>query len=77
MINKPHRTRARTMVARARRLILAGDWQAAEEAVRQAEAALDHAAVKGAIHKNNAARRKSRLWQMFHKYKALKEGGAR
>ncbi len=35
--------------------------KSAEEAVQQAISALDKAAEKGVIHKNNAARRKSRL----------------
>jgi small subunit ribosomal protein S20 len=34
--------------------------------------ALDKAAQKGIIHKNNAARRKSRLMHMFNKAKAAK-----
>ena len=35
--------------------------QAAEAAVREATAVLDKAAQKGALHKGNASRRKSRL----------------
>jgi small subunit ribosomal protein S20 len=35
--------------------------EAAEQAVRDATVALDKAAQKGAIHANNAARRKSRI----------------
>jgi small subunit ribosomal protein S20 len=44
-----------------RRLIAGGDLQAAEEALKSAVVALDKAAQKGAIHRRNAARRKSRL----------------
>ena len=39
----------------------------AGEATRAAVVALDKAAQKGIIHKNNAARRKARLMQQFNK----------
>ncbi len=55
------RTSTRTYIKRARTLIAEGKFDQAAEAVRQAESALDKAAEKGVIHKNNAARRKSRL----------------
>ena len=58
--NAPLRSRARTYVRKARRLIETDDG-AAEQTVRQAIVALDKAAQKGAIHRRNAARRKSRL----------------
>lgn len=51
---------ARTAVKKARALIDAGDSGAAD-AVATATQILDRAASKGVIHKNNAARRKSRL----------------
>jgi len=51
---------ARTAVKKARALIDAGDSGAAD-AVAAATQILDRAASKGVIHKNNAARRKSRL----------------
>jgi small subunit ribosomal protein S20 len=47
-------------------LIDRGRVEEAREAVREAASALDKAAVKGIIHKNNAARRKSRLMQRFN-----------
>lgn len=40
------------------------------EAIRQACSELDKAASKGVIHKNNAARRKSRLMAKFNKANA-------
>jgi len=64
--NRMYRGRARTAVKRARRLIDRGRVEEAREAVREAVSALDKAAVKGIIHKNNAARRKSRLMQRFN-----------
>jgi len=59
--NRLHRGRARTTVKKARRLMDEGRLEEAREAVRVAVSALDNAAQKGVIHKNNAARCKSRL----------------
>ncbi|RME44060.1 MAG: 30S ribosomal protein S20 [Chloroflexi bacterium] len=68
--NRVYRTRARTFVKRTRRLIAEGRLEEAEEAARMACRALDKAAGKGIIHKNNAARRKSRLMRLLNKAKA-------
>jgi small subunit ribosomal protein S20 len=43
-----------------------GNLEEAREAVQMATRALDKAAAKGIIHKNNAARRKSRLMQQLN-----------
>jgi small subunit ribosomal protein S20 len=59
--NRWYRGRARTYIKKARGLIEAGEFTDAQEAVRWACRALDVAARKGAIHANNASRRKSRL----------------
>ena len=64
--NKPIRSSVKTHITKARRLILANDLDAAQEAVTQAARALDTAAQKGAIHPNNAARRKSRLMKRLN-----------
>ena len=57
--NKMYRSRVKTLVKKAEQTIFAGKPDA--EAVRLAMSTLDKAAVKGILHKNNAARRKSRL----------------
>ena len=59
--NRIYRGTARTYVARARIAINQKDAKAAKAATLEAISALDKAAQKGVIHKNNAARRKSRL----------------
>jgi len=59
--NRTYRGGARTFVRKAMAAMEAGDKAAAETATAQAVKALDKAAQKGVIHKNNAARRKSRL----------------
>lgn len=70
MRNRVYRSWARTAIKKARAYIQAGDFEAAEEAVRTAVRVLDKAAEKGIIHKNNAARRKSRLMRLFAQAKA-------
>ncbi len=59
--NRVYRGKARTLVAKALTVVEAGDEKTSAEAVRLAISALDKAAEKGVIHRNNAARRKSRL----------------
>ena len=59
--NRPIRTATRTYVKKAQETIEAGELEAAVDSTNQAIKALDKAATKGIIHKNNAARRKSRL----------------
>lgn len=62
--NMMYRSRARTMIKKAEQTIFQGE--PSEEVVREAIKTLDKAAVKGIIHKNNAARRKSRLMKKFN-----------
>ncbi len=59
--NRVYRGMARTFVSKARKAIDVKDTEAAQAATLEAISALDKAAQKGVIHKNNAARRKSRL----------------
>ena len=59
--NRVYRGSARTFVNRARVAIESGDTEVADKATLEAISSLDKAAQKGVIHKNNAARRKSRL----------------
>lgn len=68
MRNQMYRSRVKTMIRKAEQLIASG--QPNEDAIRTAVSTLDKAAVKGIIHKNNAARRKSRLMAKFNKLQA-------
>ena len=61
MRNRVYVGRARSFVKKARQAIAAGVLEEAVQATRSAASALDKAAEKGILHKNNAARRKSRL----------------
>ena len=59
--NRVFRGRARSFVKNARLAIEAGNVDEARTATQMAVGALDKAAEKGVIHKNNASRRKSRI----------------
>jgi small subunit ribosomal protein S20 len=59
--NRVFISRARTEVTKARAEMSGGDLEAARQATLQAIRTLDKAANKGILHRNNAARRKSRL----------------
>lgn len=63
------RSRVKTLIKRAERAITVKEVETVE-ALRLACAELDKAASKGVIHKNNAARRKSRLMAKFNKTNA-------
>jgi small subunit ribosomal protein S20 len=68
--NQAYRSRAQTYVKRTVSLIEQQRLDEAEEVCREAVSALDRAAIRGAIHKNNAARRKSRLMTRLNKARA-------
>ncbi len=59
--NRAFRGSARAAVIKAQQAIGEGNTEATKTAVIAAISRLDKAAEKGVIHKNNAARRKSRL----------------
>ncbi len=67
MHNRFFRGNARTSVKKAKELIAKGRLEEAGEATQAAIVALDKAAQKGIIHKNNAARRKARLMRQLNK----------
>lgn len=59
--NKSVRSQVKTNITKAEKLIFTGELEAAHAAVDEAVSSLDKAAEKMIIHRNNAARRKSRL----------------
>jgi small subunit ribosomal protein S20 len=63
--NRVFRGRARTFVQKARVVIDQGNVEEARTAALTAISALDKAAQKGILHRNNAARRKSRLMKQL------------
>jgi len=68
MHNASLRSTLRTAIKKVRKAIEAGDKTAAEAVLRQSTAVIDRIADKKIIHKNKAARHKSRL---THAIKAL------
>lgn len=66
MRNKPVRTRIKTASKKALGLMVSGAPDEAREAVHDVVQVIDRAAAKGVIHRNAAARRKSRLMRRFH-----------
>ncbi len=71
--NQLHRSRARTAVKQTRVALGSKDVPVATAAVALAMSKLDRAAGKGVLHKNNAARRKSRLMKQLNKLTAVKK----
>jgi small subunit ribosomal protein S20 len=67
--NRVVRGSTRTFIAKAQKSITDGKEESAE-AVKMAIISLDKAATKGVIHKNNAARRKSRLMKRLNAVQA-------
>jgi small subunit ribosomal protein S20 len=61
LINKSRRSRVRTFVRKVEEAIASGDRNAAAEALRVAQPELMRAAGKGAMHRNTASRKISRL----------------
>ncbi len=64
--NRSIKSRVKTQITKARQVIAVGADPDAEAAVRAAVSELDRAAKKGVIHRNNAARRKSRLMKQLN-----------
>lgn len=64
--NRLVRSRAHTFVKKTSRLIDEGQLDQARTMALQATSALDRAAEKGVIHKNTAARSKSRLMKKLN-----------
>lgn len=68
--NRVYRGSTRTQIKKARLAISSGEKETALVEVNEAIRKLDRAASKGVIHKNNAARRKSRLMKRLAEMEA-------
>lgn len=69
MKNASIRSAMKTMIKKAHQSLNSNDEKLKETAIKKAIAIIDRACSKGVIHKNSAARRKSRL--MKHVNKAI------
>lgn len=65
--NRAAKSTCRTAVKKFNAAVVAGDKEAAKEALALSAKLLDSAASKGVIHKNTASRKKSRMAQAFAK----------
>ncbi|MDI6827897.1 MAG: 30S ribosomal protein S20 [Armatimonadota bacterium] len=65
--NVAEKSKIKTFVKKARASIESGDKEAIQQAISAAVSVIDKAAEKGIIHKNAAARRKSRLMRAANK----------
>ncbi len=75
--NHSIKAETRTFVVKARSAIAINPADpATAEAIHEAIRRLDAAVTKGVIHKNNAARRKSRLMARLHKAEAAQPAAA-
>lgn len=68
--NKMAKSRVKTAIRSLREAVQAGEVVTAQEKFVQVQKLLDTAAGKGILHKNNAARKKSRLAALLKKIKA-------
>ena len=65
--NKANKTALKTILKKFDASLVAGDKAAAECAYKAAVKAVDKAVVKGLLHKNNAARKKSSMTLQLNK----------
>ena len=65
--NKADKSALKTCLKKFEAAVAAGRKTEAENAYAQAVKAVDHAAVKGLLHKNNAARKKSSMTLKLNK----------
>jgi len=74
--NRSQRSALRTAVKKVRALAASGDIEGAESAFQYATKRLDQAAAKNLIHRNAAARTKSRLSKVIKEAKQAKNATA-
>ncbi|MBX6351103.1 MAG: 30S ribosomal protein S20 [Clostridia bacterium] len=70
--NRATKSRVRTRLRRFFELVAQGEVQGAREALRLAMSAIDKAVKKGVLHRNTAARRKSRIMKALVALEAQK-----
>ena len=72
--NRARKEQIKTEVKAFSSAVTAGDWGKAEEQLKKAVQKMDRIATKGTIHKNTAARKRSRLTRRLNAAKAAKGG---
>ncbi len=74
--NRAVKSRVKTAIRRFSDTLAQGDFTVAEDKLRNAMKIIDKAVSKGVLHKNAAARKKSRLAKRFNKALAATEAAA-
>lgn len=71
--NKSAKSAMKTFIKKAKAAVASGDTEAIRQALAQACKAIDKTAERGIIHKNQAARRKSRLMRFVNQFLAKQQ----
>jgi len=71
--NKAYRSLSKTKITAAEKMISAGNLDAAQAEVKNAISVIDREAERSKVHRNNAARHKSRLVKKLNKLSAAKK----
>lgn len=74
--NRSAKSAMKTFIKKAKEAAATGDVEAIKQALAQACSAIDKTAERGIIHKNQAARRKSRLMRYVNQILAQASSGA-
>ncbi len=64
--NKEWKVRLKDAIKNMEKAVEAGDKEAAAEQLKETKKVIDKAVTRNIIHKNNAARKKSRLTKMYN-----------
>ncbi len=72
--NRYHLSRMRTYIKKFRKMVVAGQLEQAREFLPEVISIIYHTASKGVIHKNEAARRASRVSTLLNKALQKAEG---
>lgn len=74
--NRSAKSAMKTFIKKAKEAAATGDVESIKQALAQACSAIDKTAERGIIHKNQAARRKSRLMRYVNQILAQASSGA-
>ncbi len=66
IVNRKWKNELKNTIKEFEKVVELGDKEQAEEQLRETKKIIDKSASKGIIHKNNAARKKSRLTRMLN-----------
>ncbi len=72
--NRYHLSRMRTYIKKFRRMVQEGKLEDAKKFLPQVVSIIQHTASKGVIHKREASRRVSRVYQLLNKALAQSQG---